>query len=51
MLTVTIPRLGHQSEFAVVAEPFLQSPGLPFAHVLDAESLRRVFHEESCASR
>lgn len=46
MYTVTIPRRGCQSAFAAVAEPFLQAPGLPFAEVLDAESIQRVFGEE-----
>jgi putative transposase len=47
MLTVTIPPRGRQNEFALVAEPFLQTAGLPFAQVLDAESIHRVFQEEN----
>lgn len=46
MSTVTSLQRGHQSRFAVVAEPFLQAPGLPFAQVLDAESIQRVFGEQ-----
>ena len=32
--------------FDVIGDPFLQEAGLPFASVLDAESIRRVFCEE-----
>lgn len=32
--------------FDVIANPFLQEAGLPFASVLDAESIRRAFREE-----
>ena len=35
-----------KSGFDAVAAPFLQGEGLPFADVLDAESIRRVFDEE-----
>lgn len=45
----TIPACGarHQNTFQAVAEPFLQSEGLPFAEVLSAESIERVFREEN----
>ena len=46
MGTVAAPRTGYQNEFDAVAEPFVQGEGLPFAEVLDAESIRRVFREE-----
>ncbi len=36
------PRV-HRNAFALVAEPFLQQPGLPFAEVLTAESLEKAF--------
>jgi len=32
--------------FALIADPFLHNPGLPFASVLDAASIQRVFREE-----
>jgi hypothetical protein len=35
-----------QNDFDVIANPFLQETGLPFASVLDAESIRQVFREE-----
>jgi hypothetical protein len=33
----------NNNRFDVVAEPFLQRPGLPFAEVLDARSIREAF--------
>ena len=41
----TPPCMGKQ-DFAVIADSFLHDPGLPFASVLDTESIRRVFREE-----
>jgi hypothetical protein len=41
----TPQRMGNQ-DFAVIADSFLHDPGLPFASVLDAGSIRRVFREE-----
>ena len=35
-----------KNDFNVIANPFLQETGLPFASVLDAESIRQVFREE-----
>ena len=35
-----------KNDFDVIANPFLQETGLPFASVLDAESIQRVFREE-----
>lgn len=46
MVTVAAHRTGHKNEFDAVAQPFLQGEGLPFADVLDAESIQRVFREE-----
>ena len=46
MVTVATHRKGHKNEFDAVAEPFVQGEGLPFAEVLDAESIQRVFSEE-----
>ncbi|MFB3095073.1 MAG: IS4 family transposase [Candidatus Acidiferrales bacterium] len=47
MITVATPRRCNKNEFDSVAEPFLQGDGLPFANVLDAESIQRVFREEA----
>jgi len=35
-----------KNDFSVIADSFLQNPGLPFASVLDAESIQQVFREE-----
>jgi len=47
MITVTTPRRCNKNEFDSVAEPFLQSEGLPFSDVLSAEWIQRVFREEN----
>ena len=41
----TLPTAG-KNDFSLIAESFLQEPGLPFASVLDGESIERVFREE-----
>lgn len=46
MATVTARGTSNQNTFHAVAEPFLQSEGLPFAEVLDAQWIQRVFREE-----
>ena len=46
MTTVAAHRTNCKSGFDAVAAPFLQDEGLPFADVLDAESIQRVFREE-----
>lgn len=46
MANVTTHPTGHKNEFDLVAEPFLQGQGLPFADVLGAESIQRVFSQE-----
>lgn len=43
MTTVTANRRGCNDGFRVVAEPFLQHDGLPFAQVLSADAIERVF--------
>lgn len=35
-----------KNDFSLIAESFLNEPGLPFARVLDGESIERVFREE-----
>ncbi len=46
MTTITAPQAPGKNGFDVVANPFLQAEGLPFATVLDAESIQQVFREE-----
>ena len=47
MITVATPRRCHKNEFDSVADPFIQSDGLPFSDVLNAEWIQRVFREEN----
>ena len=47
MTTVAAERTDHKSRFDTVAAPFLQGESLPFADVLDAESIRRAFCAEN----
>ena len=47
MITVATPRRCNKNEFDTVAEPFLQSNGLPFSDVLNAEWIQRIFREEN----
>jgi hypothetical protein len=46
MTSLSTPRTGGKTPFSVIADPFLHDPGLPFASVLDAASIQRVFREE-----
>ena len=46
MTTLAKPPSPIKNGFDVIANPFLQEAGLPFASVLDAESIRRAFREE-----
>ena len=43
MITVPASGVGGNVRFQDVLEPFLQQPGLPFADVLDAETVEEVF--------
>jgi len=43
MLSLAAPPASFKNDFSVIAESFLDTPGLPFASVLDAESIERVF--------
>ena len=45
MTTITPSPTDSNQSFCAVAEPFLQADGLPFADVLSAESIERVFRE------
>jgi putative transposase len=46
MASLSTPRAESKNTFAVIADSFLHDPGLPFASVLDAATIRRVFREE-----
>ena len=46
MTSLSTPRTSGKNTCSVIADPFLHDPGLPFASVLDAASIRRVFREE-----
>lgn len=46
MLSLSTPRTRCKSDFSVIADSFLHTPGLPFASVLDAESIQQVFRED-----
>jgi hypothetical protein len=47
MMTVTARGTRHKNRFDVVAEAFRRKEGLPFADVLTAESIQRIFREEN----
>lgn len=46
MTSLSAQRTGGKNDFSVIANSFLDTPGLPFACVLDAESIQQVFREE-----
>ena len=46
MTTLATQQTGFKNDFDVIANPFLQEAGLPFASVLDAESIQKIFREE-----
>jgi putative transposase len=46
MTSLSVPRTGDKNDFSVIANSFLDTPGLPFASVLEAESIQQVFCEE-----
>lgn len=46
MTTLATQQTRFKNDFDVIANPFLQETGLPFASVLDAESIQKVFREE-----
>lgn len=46
MASLSTQRAAFKNNFSVIAESFLQDPGLPFASVLDAESIEGIFREE-----
>ena len=46
MPSLSVPQPGFKNDFSVIANSFLDTPGLPFASVLEAESIQQVFREE-----
>jgi len=46
MTSLSTSRVRGKSDFSVLADSFLHDPGLPFASVLDRETIERVFREE-----
>jgi putative transposase len=46
MTSLSTQRTGFKNDFSAIANSFLHTPGLPFASVLDAESIQRAFREE-----
>ena len=46
MTSLVTPDASFKNNFSVIADSLLQQSGLPFASVLDAESIERVFREE-----
>jgi hypothetical protein len=46
MTTLRTRPASFKKDFNVITQPFLQKAGLPFASVLDAESIQKVFREE-----
>ena len=47
MASLSTRHTGFKNEFSVIAQSFLDTPGLPFASVLDAEAIEQVFREET----
>jgi putative transposase len=46
MASLSTQRMPFKNDFSVIADSLSQDSGLPFASVLDAESIERVFREE-----
>jgi putative transposase len=46
MASLSTQRVPFKNNFSVIANSLLQDSGLPFASVLDAESIERIFREE-----
>jgi hypothetical protein len=47
MSTVAKSQAAVKNRFALIADPFLQAGGLPFAGVLDADSIQQAFRQEN----
>lgn len=46
MTTLATPERGIKNRFENIANPFLQNTGLPFASVLDAQSIQQAFQDQ-----
>ena len=46
MISLLMPRTYGKNDFAAITNSFVYDPGLPFASVLDAESIQQVFRKE-----
>ncbi len=46
MASLSTRPTAFKNDFSLIADSFLQDPGLPFASVLDAESIPQAFREE-----
>ena len=46
MNTILTDPTGLKNRFDIIAEPFIRGQGLPFADVLDAESIQRAFDQQ-----
>jgi putative transposase len=46
MASLSTQRVPFKNNFSVIADSLLQDSGLPFASILDAESIEQVFREE-----
>jgi hypothetical protein len=47
MASLTTQPTASKNDCSVIADSFGNEPGLPFARVLDGESIERVFREEN----
>ncbi len=46
MTTLRTPATSFKKRFEIVTQPFLQEAGLPFASVLDAQTIQQAFREQ-----
>jgi len=46
MTSLSTSPVAGKNPFSVIADSFLHDPGLPFARVLDGETIQRIFQEE-----
>jgi len=47
MITIATPKRNLKNRFDNIADPFLQNTALPFASVLDAQSIQQVFQDHN----
>lgn len=46
MASLATQPTASKNDFSLIADSFVNEPGLPFARVLDGASIERVFREE-----